>query len=90
MLERALRLKHNVLLPRAEPKGGQKAYNAREGIETRLWYNGCGGEMFLGQKAYNAREGIETHQMTDLMVQHSYRHVRKHIMLERALRQKVE
>ncbi len=39
---------------------GQKAYNAREGIETAQ----RGRFSFLplsGQKAYNAREGIETY-----------------------------
>jgi len=37
----------------------QKAYNAREGIETHglIVYKGA---VQLGQKAYNAREGIET------------------------------
>mgnify|MGYP006919536004 CR=1 FL=1 len=37
----------------------QKAYNAREGIETQGWGMGCA-EGLEGQKAYNAREGIET------------------------------
>ncbi len=38
-----------------------------------------------GQKAYNAREGIET-SLTSLQIRKSFGFVRKHTMLERALR----
>ncbi len=37
----------------------QKAYNAREGIETKSIFGPVRARM-AGQKAYNAREGIET------------------------------
>ena len=63
---------------------GQKAYNAREGIETKTVpmesprVNSC-------QKAYNAREGIETSSFLDRS-NCSMNLVRKHTMLERALR----
>ncbi len=38
---------------------GQKAYNAREGIETQ-WPLSYHRRSVICQKAYNAREGIET------------------------------
>ncbi len=42
------------------PVAGQKAYNAREGIETPI-YSNASSKVVFGQKAYNAREGIETY-----------------------------
>ncbi len=89
--------------------GSQKAYNAREGIETYSRYCRILNVSSLRQKAYNAREGIETHRVrARVMLRHegqkaynaregietpgtgspriSQNCVRKHTMLERALR----
>ncbi len=59
MLERALR-RCSGLPTRAPAEYGQKAYNAREGIETQKVTRRDFPLLPLGQKAYNAREGIET------------------------------
>ncbi len=109
MLERALRRSASVSRS-CQPATRQKAYNAREGIETRLNGNPINPSVSLvrkhtmleralrpnepaigeyatalSQKAYNAREGIETKVWTGVSPSTS-RAVRKHTMLERALR----
>ncbi len=83
MLERALR--HAWLPLQYEGPYSQKAYNAREGIETFSVVFAPIGAESLGQKAYNAREGIET-LLLELHNFHLNFLVRKHTMLERALR----
>ncbi len=66
---------------------GQKAYNAREGIETHsVFFSNA--FLLSGQKAYNAREGIETNVCPYISKPLSMIMVRKHTMLERALRRK--
>ena len=59
MLERALRQLQDCIKYAARLLG-QKAYNAREGIETPIVYLPLQMLNIAGQKAYNAREGIET------------------------------
>ncbi len=59
MLERALRQRFSNAINR-DSNSRQKAYNAREGIETYPRVT-MSINYLSGQKAYNAREGIETH-----------------------------
>ncbi len=83
MLERALRQESGTIRVFYRIHR-QKAYNAREGIETSQNQRTKPNRQD-GQKAYNAREGIETDsQCTRCTASRSC--VRKHTMLERALR----
>jgi len=83
MLERALRL-NGLSNAVKEVKYRQKAYNAREGIETFNHEPNNLAVHKIRQKAYNAREGIETYICPSRGS--SDANVRKHTMLERALR----
>ncbi len=85
MLERALRRIKTAHLPSAH-EAGQKAYNAREGIETSSIQTMLASIPCFSQKAYNAREGIETMLQTCQCPSWVASFVRKHTMLERALR----
>jgi len=86
MLERALRL-YGACFMAASTASRQKAYNAREGIETFMFKPVASPQRrWLRQKAYNAREGIETPPWMWLL-RGAFVLVRKHTMLERALRQ---
>ncbi len=84
MLERALR-QHGSRSGRFAVPHRQKAYNAREGIETSTVTAAHLSASLAGQKAYNAREGIET-RFDYRGPTYCIERVRKHTMLERALR----